>query len=327
MTHPGIRLDDRPLTLIGQLTRTLKLRHYSVRTTDAYVSWIRRFVRFHGGRHPRVLEPTHVRAFLTSLAVEGHVSAATQNQARAAIWFLYREVLHMPMPWLDGVAPAKRPRRLPTVLTRADVATITGAVSGATRLVVRLLHGSGLRLMEALSLRVKDIEVATRTITVRAGKGQRDRVTILADAAIDDLRVQLRRAEALWRQDLRSREFGLPLPGGLAQKTPAAARSWEWYWVFPGRQLHPRAGGGLTRFHIHPTLVQRNVADAGRACRLGKRVTCHTFRHSFATHLLESGYDIRTIQELMGHRDVSTTMIYTHVLNRGGRGVKSPADA
>ena len=322
MTRPP---DDAPLTLIGQLQKQLRLRHYSLRTEGTYIAWVRRFVKFHDGKHPRQLEHKEVRAFLSDLVETRHVCASTQNQARAAIVFLYRDVLEMSMPWIAAIEAAKRPLHVPAVLTRADVARVVAALSGTSQLVVRLLHGSGLRLGEALTLRVKDIDFAMHEITVREGKGQRDRKTMLAESMVADLKAQLKYAETCWKRDLRAEEFALELPGNFAAKSARAARSWEWYWVFPSRRLHRSRDVKLTRYHVHASVVQRAVANAATACRLGKRVTCHTMRHSFATHLLQNGVDIRSIQELLGHKDVSTTMIYTHVINRG-RGVKSPAD-
>lgn len=321
------RLDDLPHTVIGQLKRQLRLRHYSARTEEAYVSWVRRFVRYSGMQHPRALKPSDVRAFLSDLATRGRVSASTQNQALAALSFLYRDVLRMGLPWLDGIAHAKRPKRLPVVLTRNEVATLLGGMSGTSKLVAGVMYGGGLRLMEAVTLRVKDIDFESRSITVRSGKGARDRITVLAESHVRPLKAHLEQVERLWRLDTRQKEFAIPLPDGFAVKSPAAARSWEWYWVFPGRHSHMSAAEKVRRrFHVHETVVQRAVTNAARALRLGKRVTTHALRHSFATHLLAAGADIRTIQELLGHRDVSTTMIYTHVLNRGGHGVKSPAD-
>ena len=327
MTTPSTRLDDKPFTLVGQLRREIRLRHYSARTEEAYVSWTRRFVRFCGMRHPRGLQPSDVRAFLSDLATRGGVSASTQNQALAALSFLYRDVLRMGLPWIDGIAHAKRPKRLPVVLTRVEVSKLIGGMSGAPRLIASVMYAGGLRLMEAVTLRVKDVDFESHSITVRSGKGARDRITVLAESHVRPLKAHLEKVERLWRIDSRQQEFAIPLPDGFAAKSPAAARSWEWYWVFPGRRSHlSKAGDVRRRFHIHETVVQRAVTNAARALRLGKRVTTHAFRHSFATHLLQAGSDIRTIQELLGHRDVSTTMIYTHVLNRGGRGVKSPAD-
>ena len=320
-------LDDRPLTLIGQLRRAMRLRRYSPRTEEAYVAWVRRFVRFHGRRHPRYLGVADVRAFLTELAVRRRVSASTQNQARAALMFLYAEVLRQPMPWLTDVARAKSPLQLPVVLTRSEVAAVLAPLTGGAWLVATLMYGAGLRLMEAVSLRVKDVDMASRSITVRGGKGQKDRVTVLPEQLVGPLREHLAVVERLWRSDMRDPAFGVELPGAIARKPPSAPRAFNWYWIFPARRAYlDRASGAHRRHHLHETSIQRAVAVAARVSRVRKRVTCHAFRHSFATHLLEAGYDIRTIQELMGHADVRTTMLYTHVLNRGGRGVRSPAD-
>jgi integron integrase len=327
MPDPRIPLDERPLTLLGQMRRRMQLRHYSRRTQEAYLSWVRRFVRFHGRRHPRALDAANLRAFLADLATRGRVSASTQNQAMSAILFLYRDVLGMGYPWLAGIERAKRPVRVPTVLTRDEVRQVLDVMGGASRLVAILMYGGGLRVGEAVSLRVKDLDLGSRSVTVRSGKGQKDRVTLLPEVLLEPLRAHLRTVESLWRRDLLTPTFAVELPHALARKLPSAARSLAWYWVFPARRTYlDREIGHPRRHHLHHTVVQKAVTAAAHAAKLAKRVTCHTFRHSFATHLLESGYDIRTIQELLGHADVSTTMIYTHVLNRGGRGVRSPAD-
>jgi integron integrase len=325
---PGVALDDRPLTLIGQYRRAIRLRHYSRRTEAAYIAWVRRFVRFHGMQHPRSMSPTHVRSFLSHLSSKQQVSASTQNQALAALLFLYRDVLRTPLPWLDGIERAKRPTRLPTVLTREEAWRVIDGLSGSSQVLAIMMYGSGLRLTEAVSLRVKDIDLQSRSVTVRSGKGEKDRITVLPERLVQPVEEQLVNARRSWLQDLRDPRFGVALPDAMARKIPNAARQFAWYWVFPAtRVYHDRRSGALCRHHLHQTGVQRAVAMAARAISIHKRVTCHTFRHSFATHLLEAGYDIRTIQELMGHSDVSTTMLYTHVLNRGGRGVRSPADA
>jgi integron integrase len=255
------------------------------------------------------------------------VSASTQNQALAALLFLYRDVLRMPLPWLGGIEHAKRPLRLPSVLTRDEAWRVIEALSGRSRLLAILMYGSGLRLTEAVSLRVKEVDVKSRTVTVRSGKGDKDRVTVLPERLVDPMAEEFEHARRCWLRDLADPRFRVALPDALSRKMPNAGRQFAWYWVFPATRVHhDTAGGGTWRHHLHQTSVQRAVALAARAAGIQKRVTCHTFRHSFATHLLEAGYDIRTIQELMGHADVSTTMIYTHVLNRGGRGVRSPAD-
>lgn len=298
------------MKLLDRLRQALRLRHYSAKTELVYVRWIRRFIRYHGKRHPAELGPEEVAAFLSSLAA----SASTQNQALAAILFLYRVVLRQGMGWINGIARAQRPRRMPCVLTRAEVRSVLGRVRGVERLVVLLLYGSGLRLFEALRLRVKDIDFERGEIMVRRGKGQKDRITILAEAH----RLPLRRYLDKLRQRFEAAPSAVELPDALRVKYPNAEREWAWQWVFPGR-------GG--RFPLHPTAVQRAFRAAVQASGVTKPATCHTLRHSFATHLLEAGYDIRTVQELLGHRDVRTTMMYTHVLNRGRLAVRSPGDA
>lgn len=322
-----VLLDDRPLTLVGQFRRVLRLCRYSPRTEEAYVGWLRRFVRFHAMQHPRALSPTHVRAFLSHLSIDRSVSASTQNQALAAILFLYRDVLRMPLPWLGGIERAKQPVRLPSVLTREEVWRIIEGLPGPSRVLAILMYGGGLRVTEAVSLRVKDVDVKSRSVTVRSGKGGKDRVTVLPERLMDPMTEQLDEARRCWRRDLADARFAVALPDALARKVPDAARQLAWYWVFPAARVYrDERTGNPRRHHVHQTGVQRAVALASRAAGVEKRVTCHTFRHSFATHLLEAGYDIRTIQELLGHSDVSTTMIYTHVLNRGARAVRSPAD-
>lgn len=321
-----IRLDDAPLTVIGRLREQLRLRHYSARTEAAYVSWVKRYVQFHGKRHPEHLGPGDMRRFLSDLASERNVSASTQNQARAALLFLYRDVLAQGATWIDGVERAKRPFRIPVVMTRSEARAVIDAMSGMSRLVAVLLYGSGLRLTEALTLRVKDVDLASHTITVRDGKGAKDRLTVLPAAAVPLLEAHVPRVQNLWRMDSRNASFAIDLPHAFAVKAPGAAHDFRWAWLFPARRLYREVGGGLRRSHLHATVLQRAVSTAVLATGMTKRASCHTFRHSFATHLLEAGYDIRTIQELMGHADVSTTMLYTHVLNRGGRGVRSPAD-
>ena len=326
---PGVRiaLDDRPLTLVGQYRRIIRLRHYSPRTEEAYISWLRRFVRFHKMQHPRSLAPSDVRAFLSHLSTSRSVSASTQNQALAALLFLYRDVLRMPLPWLDGIERAKRPMRLPSVLTREEAWRVIEGLSGTSRTLAVLMYGSGLRVTEAVGLRVKDVDIESRSVTVRSGKGGKDRITVLPERLVEPMREQVDHARRFWQRDLSDPRFGVTLPDALARKAPGAARLFAWYWVFPAtRVFQDGKTGGSRRHHLHQTGVQRAVALSAHAARIQKRVTCHTFRHSFATHLLEAGSDIRTIQELMGHVDVSTTMIYTHVLNRGGRGVRSPVD-
>src|SRR4051812_6129894 len=314
-------------TLLGAVRLELRTRHYSRRTEQAYVAWIRRYVRYCGARHPRELDEAEVRAYLGHLAVERKVSASTQSQALAAIQFLYRDVLHRPIGWVSGVPRAKRPVRLPVVLTRSEVRALIEQLRGANRVMALVLYGGGLRLSECLSLRVKDIDFEMREIVVRGGKGNKDRVTMLPASVEEGLRAQLDKARALHARDLAAGGGEVELPGALARKLPEAARSWGWQWVFPAAsRFRDPATGAMRRHHLHESVLQRAMHEAGIRAMLTKRATCHGLRHSFATHLLEDGYDIRTVQELLGHKDVSTTMIYTHVLNRGGIGVKSPLD-
>lgn len=316
-----------PGLLIPGARRVMRAKHFSRLTEEAYVRWIVRYVRFHGMRHPRTLGEQAMREFLSHLATEQNVSASTQSQALAALLFLYLEVLRDPVPWLADVIRARRPHRLPVVMTREEVRAVLGKMGGVSRLVATLLYGSGLRLMEALRLRVKDIDFQMNQVTVRGGKGDRDRVTMLPGAAKPGLERQLVRVKALHRRDLAAGVGRAILPQALAAKYPNAASELVWQWVFPAMRIAvDPASRARYRHHLHETVVQREMREAVKAAGLMKRATCHTFRHSFATHLLEDGYDIRTVQELLGHRNVATTMIYTHVLNRGGMGVKSPAD-
>ena len=307
----------------------LRLRHYSVRTEEAYIAWVRRFVRFSGLRHPRELGPSDVTRFLTSLAMDGRVSASTQNQALAAILFLYRDVLEMPIGWLTALVRAKRPVCVPVVLTKDEVRRVLGRLKGqgAASLIVALLYGTGMRLLEALRLRVKDIDFGANQITVRGGKGDRDRVTMLPERLKGPLLSHLAAVRVQHEGDIAVGAGWVVLPGALRVKYPQAGREWGWQWVFPASRTYDDAETGQRRrHHLHETVVQRAFKQAVRATRIAKPASCHTLRHSFATHLLESGYDIRAVQELLGHRNVATTMIYTHVLNRGGLGVRSPAD-
>jgi integron integrase len=315
-------------TLLGVLHDRLVARRYSPRTIEAYVAWVRRFVRFHGRRHPRALGEPAVRAFLTHLARDRQVSASTQNQALAALLFLYRHVLEAPIAVPAGVLQAKRPIRLPVVLTRAEVRLVLDALDGVPSLVASLLYGAGLRLLEGCALRVKDLDLERGEVTVRSGKGQKDRRTVLPRGLVAPLTAHLALVRAQHVRDVRAGAGSVALPDALRRKLGAgAARSWPWQWVFPARTLyHDVAMGERRRHHVHESVLQRAVPAAARAAALSKRVTCHTFRHSFATHLLEAGYDIRTVQELLGHSDVRTTMVYTHVLNRGRLGVRSPLD-
>ncbi|AYH44789.1 integron integrase [Azoarcus sp. DN11] len=314
--------------LLDQVRERLRLKHYSLRTERAYVGWIRRYIIHQGRRHPKDMGKKEVEAFLTSLAVERDVSAATQGQALSAILFLYREVLEQPLPWLDEVTRAKRPARLPSVMSREEVQRLIAAVDDPLmNLVVALLYGTGMRVLEALRLRVKDVDFGRGEILVREGKGNKDRVTMLPASLADRLRAQLSVVRALHAAELQAGRGDVGLPHALAAKYPSAAKSLGWQYVFPaaGLSVDPRSGA-VRRHHVDEKRVQRTVKAAAQRAGIVKQVSPHTLRHSFATHVLEAGYDIRTVQELLGHSDVSTTMIYTHVLNRGGRGVVSPLD-
>ncbi|MGH8213939.1 MAG: integron integrase [Rhodanobacteraceae bacterium] len=313
--------------LLDQLRARMRRLGLSLRTEEAYVGWVRRFILANDKRHPRELGARHVEAFLTHLATRAHVSASTQSQALSALLFLYREVLRQELPWMDEIRRAKRPDRLPMVLSREDVASLLSEMTGVTWLMASLLYGSGLRLMECLRLRVQDVDFLRREITVRHGKGGKDRRTMLPGRLIEPLQAQLAEARRIHERDLGAGFGEVWLPDALARKYKNAAREWAWQYIFPAstRSTDPRSGV-TRRHHLDESVLQRAVKDAVRRAGLVKPATCHTLRHSFATHLLEEGYDIRTIQELLGHKDVSTTQIYTHVLNRGGRGVFSPLD-
>jgi integron integrase len=313
--------------LLDQVRARIRVKHYSIRTEDQYVFWIRRFIMFHGKRHPRELGAPEVEAFLSDLAVNGRVSAATQNQALSALLFLYREVLEVQLPWLDNVTRAKPSRRLPVVLTPAEVRAVLDRMDGTYGLMARLLYGTGMRLMECVRLRVKDVDFGRNEILIRDGKGAKDRVTMLPAALAAPLQEHLARRRALYEDDLADGRAEVWLPDALAKKYPNAATEWGWQFVFcsGSHSTDPRSGR-LRRHHLDEKLLQRAMKKAVGLARLAKPATPHTLRHSFATHLLEGGSDIRTVQELLGHSDVSTTMIYTHVLNKGGRGVTSPLD-
>nr|MBP7132362.1 integron integrase [Aquabacterium sp.] len=301
--------------------------HYAIRTEEAYVDWVRRFILFHEKRHPKDMGPNEVAKFLSDLAVTRHVSASTQNQAKAAILFVYRHVLGIELPWLDDVVIAKVPQRLPVVLTSREVRSLLHELNGTTGLVASLLYGTGMRLMEGLRLRVKDIDFDRREIIIREGKGNKDRVTVLPENLIDPLRQRMRKTQELHQADLDAGYGEVHLPQALQAKYANAGRSWGWQYVFPSqvRSVDPRSGV-IRRHHLAEQSVQRAVSVAAKRAGISKPCSPHTLRHSFATHLLQAGYDIRTVQELLGHANVATTQIYTHVLNKGGRGVLSPFD-
>ncbi len=305
----------------------LRMGHYSKRTEEAYLGWIRRFIRFHGGRHPRELREPAVVAFLEDLAVAGKVSAATQNQALNALMFLYGQVLEQKLGSLGEFARAARPERLPVVLSPEEVRRVLEQLEGSMRLIGQLLYGGGLRLLECLRLRVKDVDFARLQIVVRGGKGDKDRVTMLPVAVAEALREHLAEVRRRHQEELAAGRGEVWLPEALAVKFPKAAREWAWQWVFPARQLSKDPESGrLRRHHVHENAVQKAMQAAVSRAGLVKRATCHTLRHSFATHLLENGYDIRTVQDLLGHKDVTTTQLYTHVMQKPGIGVRSPLD-
>ena len=321
------QLHPQPQRLLGRMREALRVRHYSIRTERAYVDWVRRFIRFHDRRHPARLGAVEVQAFLTHLAVERSVASPTQNQAKAALLFLYREVLGLQLPWLDEIVGAKLSRHLPVVLTPSEVRALLGQLSGTMELVAALLYGTGARLLEALRLRVKDVEFERREILIRDGKGAKDRVTVLPENLVLPLQQHLAGVKRVHLRDLAAGFGDVWLPDALDLKYPNAGRTWGWQWVFPStvRSVDPRSGAEH-RHHLNETTVQKAIAGAARRAGIVKPCSPHVLRHSFATHLLQAGYDIRTVQELLGHSDVKTTMIYTHVLNRGGRGVRSPLD-
>ena len=309
------------------MRREIRARHYSIRTEQAYLDWVRRFILFHGKRHPQELGADAVAAFLTHLAADRHVSASTQNQAKSSLLFLYGQVLAVDLPWLDEVVSARTARKLPVVLTPSEVRALLLELHGVPALVASLLYGTGMRLLEGLRLRVKDVEFERRELTVRNGKGGKDRVTMLPENLILPLREQLAQVQAQHAADLKEGFGNVWLPDALAVKYAGAVRAWGWQWVFPSprRSIDPRSGE-IRRHHLYEQTMQKNVGIAARQAGIVKPCSPHVLRHSFATHLLQAGYDIRTVQELLGHADVKTTMIYTHVLNRGGRGVRSPLD-
>jgi integron integrase len=314
-------------TLLNAVREVLRSRHYALRTEEAYVDWIIRYIRFHRPMHPRALGADAVAAFLTHLAVDGQVASATQNQARSALLFLYHDVLGMEFAPPETIVTARAPKRLPVVLSRDEVRAVLRELEGTHRLMAQLLYGSGLRLLECVRLRVKDLDFAAHQLTVRSGKGDKDRVTMLPDRLVTPLSEHLAIVRRLHQNDLERGAGSVYLPTALERKYPNASTEWGWQYVFPAERLSedPRTGV-RRRHHLSESGLQKAVRRAVQAAGVQKPASCHTFRHSFATHLLEAGYDIRTVQELLGHADVRTTMIYTHVLNRGGRGVRSPLD-
>ncbi len=323
MTHPPDKA-----TLLGVVRARLRAKHYSPRTEEAYVGWIRRFVRFHERRHPRTMGEAEVVAFLSSLAVDRGVAASTQNQALSALVFLYAEVLAVELDWLRGLVRAKRPGRLPVVLTQNEVRRLLAQLEGVVWLMASLMYGAGLRLLECAELRMKDVDLAQREVRVRDGKGLKDRVTVIPVRLVEPLGARLAATRRLHEAAVAAGGGWVALPDALGRKYPNAGREIGWQWLFPATRTYlDRETGQRRRHHLHESVLQKAVRLAVQRAGLTKNASGHTFRHSFATYLLEAGYDIRTIQELLGHSDVSTTMIYTHVLNKGGRGVRSPFDA
>ena len=313
--------------ILDQLRNKIRLCGYSIRTEKTYVDWSRRFILFHGKKHPKDMGAEEVEQFLTHLAVRCNVAASTQNQAKCAILFLYKEILNQDLDWLKNVKSAKRSERVPVVLTKSEVEALLSALDGTYWMAGHILYGAGLRIMECVRLRVKDIDFEMNQITVRDGKGKKDRRTVLPNVIKDNLKRHLMKVKALHENDLSKGYGEVYLPFALERKYPSANKEWGWQYVFPSkiRSVDPRSGK-TRRHHIDEKMVQRAIKKAAKISRIYKQASCHTLRHSFATHLLESGYDIRTVQELLGHKDVRTTMIYTHVLNKGGQGVISPSD-
>lgn len=319
-------MTQKPKKLLDQVRDAIRRKHYAYRTEETYVSWIRQYILFHNKRHPQEMGAAEIEAFLTYLAQERHVSASTQNQALSAILFLYREVLHISISNLE-ITWANKPKRLPTVLSQEETRRILACLTGANKLKGQLLYGSGLRLMECLRLRVKDVDFAQCHILVRDGKGQKDRVTLLPEALLTPLQNQLQHTQLIHEQDLANGFGRTSLPDALAVKYPNADKEWGWQYVFPSSKVSfDERANMMRRHHIHESVLQKAVRQAAQQAGITKPVGPHTFRHCFATHLLESGYDIRTVQELMGHKDVKTTMVYTHVMNKGPLGVRSPLD-
>jgi integron integrase len=327
MQYLSGNLPNKEPKLLDQVRAKIRLKHYSIRTEQAYTDWIKRFISHFGKKHPRDMGAAEVEQFLTHLAVNGKVAASTQNQAKCALLFLYKEVLALELPWLDNVEQAKTPKRLPVVLNRDEIQAILSRLTGTQWLIVSLLYGTGMRIMECLRLRVQDVDVKRREILVRDGKGFKDRVTMLPMSLVVLLQAHLLKVRELHESDTQQGFGAVYMPYALERKYPNAAKAWTWQYVFPAAKLSTDPhSGAVRRHHVQEQAIQRAVKQAVRDADLSKAATPHTFRHSFATHLLEGGYDIRTVQKLLGHADVSTTMIYTHVLNKGGKGVTSPLD-
>jgi integron integrase len=320
-------MNTPPLRLLDRVRLWIRLKGYSIRTEKTYVSWVKRFILFHGKRHPEELGKPEIEAFLSHLVIHSNVSASTQNQAFNAILFLYNQVLEKEMPEDINACRSKKPVRLPTVMTREETMRVIRSMTGVHQLMAKLMYGSGLRVLECVRLRVKDTDFGLNQIVVRDGKGKKDRITVFPDELKYALREHLVYVKQLHEQDL-SKGFGsVYLPFALARKYPNTGKQWGWQYVFPAKTLSvdPRSGMKM-RHHVHVSSIQKTVCSAAKLAEMIKPVSCHIFRHSFATHILEDGYDIRTVQELLGHKDVNTTMVYTHVLNRGGKGVRSPLD-
>jgi integron integrase len=327
LSFPASAAPARPPRLLDRVREAVRLRHYSVRTEAAYAAWVRRYVLHHGKRHPNELGAGHVASFLSFLATHEHVAPSTQNQALSALLFLYRDVLGRELGGLPGVVRAKRPRRVPTVLSRADVASILERLPGSSRLMASLMYGSGVRVLECVRLRVRDVDLQNAVLTVRDGKGQKERHTLLPARLAEPLRAHFQKLRRLHERDLRRSLAGVPLPDDVHRREPAAAKAWEWQWLFPAARPRPTlTTGDLRRHHLHPSVVQRAFKIATAQAGIAKPATCHTLRHSFATHLLEDGYNLREIQELLGHADVATTLLYAHVASPGSRGLRSPLD-
>jgi integron integrase len=321
-------VQTHPPRLLDQVRNKIRLKHYSIRTEQAYVRWIKRFILFHNKKHPSNMGKPEIEAFLSYLAMKQRVSSSTQNQAFNAILFLYRDVLTRNLDDSINAMRAKKPKRLPTVMTKDEAVSVISALSGVYQIMAKLLYGSGLRLMECVRLRVKDVDFQRNQILIRDGKGMRDRATMLPKSVEFALREHLEWVRKVYEEELRNGGGRVYLPQALERKHPNAAREWIWQYVFPAKSLSKDPRSGETRrHHIHENALQKAVKRAVKLAGIPKQVSCHTFRHSFATHLLENGYDIRTVQELLGHKDVNTTMVYIHVLNKGAKAVRSPLDS